>query len=430
MALKTPADFIKTLSRLDAGTHVALAVSGGGDSMGLLALAARSARLKNAPRFSVLTVDHGLRKAARAEAKMVARVCADLGLKHVTLRDTQKLSGRDIQQQARRLRYRLMAAWCARHKAQSLVLAHHQDDQAETVLMRLAKGSGINGLAGMAEKQKLATSVGDLVLLRPFLGMPSAQLKRWAQQAKLPISDDPSNVDAQFERVRWRQAMPHLADLGMDAAALGGLADDMRAVRRALDGQLLDWLDAHAQWHDYGVLCLPRAAYMALDDGLKTRLMAAFVRFFGGHEHPLKRARIRAFATRPEMRPSGAATLGGAHLRWRGKTMFLGRELAACQPHELTHGVQLWDNRFFVKAKKTKNNLFVAPLGRQGVQDLRDGGSVFDKAVPACYYAVLPAFFSAKKRLACPLMVPQTGFSAKSVYSKALFRDILSGGQG
>ncbi|MBT5157275.1 MAG: tRNA lysidine(34) synthetase TilS [Rhodobiaceae bacterium] len=434
MAPRTAAGFLKTLSRLKAGAHVALGVSGGGDSLGLLALAAKAQNLKKAPQFSVLTVDHGLRPEARAEAKRVAAACKKLGLKQVTLRAKEKLSASDVQQQARLLRYRLMAQWCARHKAEALVLAHHQDDQAETVLMRLARGSGVNGLSGMAEKQILSTPAGDLVLLRPFLTWRGSDLKRLAEKSGLLAEQDPSNHDRQFERVRWRQALPKLAEAGLSVEALSALAETMREVRTTLDAQLLTWLETHATWHEYGVLCLPRAPYTRLGDASRTRLMAAFVRYFGAHAHPLKRAQMHAFAARPLDSASGGATLGGAQMRWRQKTVFIGRELAACPaPMPIGSQASLWDHRWLLKSRE--KGLFVAPLGQAGLQGLRDGAEknsgqrTLDKALPACYAAALPAFFKGERWMACPTIAPKTGFSATQLAAEGLFLRILRGGQ-
>ena len=434
MVAKTPAAFLKTINRLHAGAHVALAVSGGGDSLGLLALAAKAKSLKNAPKFSVLTVDHGLRPEARREAKAVANACKMFGLKQVTLRAKEKLAPRDIQQQARFLRYGLMAAWCARHKAEALVLAHHQDDQAETVLMRLARGSGVNGLSGMAEKQLLTTPSGELVLLRPFLAWRGAELKNIAKKAGLQAGEDPSNGDRAYERVRWRQALPQLAEAGLSVEALSALADTMRDVRTSLDAQLVTWLETHARWHDYGVLCLSREAYKALEAPARARLVAAFVRYFGAHTHPLKRAQMHAFAARPLQASSGGATLGGAQLRWRREVVFLGRELAACPPRAPVGAkAMVWDNR--MRVKTTQKGLFVAPLGQAGMQALREAGATtaqkgkFDTSLPACYIAALPAFFKGKRLVACANIEPKTGFWARSVYSQDLYLQILRGGQ-
>ena len=131
MPLKPTAQtLLDALTPFGADAHLALAVSGGGDSMGLLALAAQLQNTDTAPRFSVLTINHGLRAQAAEEAAQVAAMCKKLGLPHAILAADERLGATDIQQQARNLRYRLMAQWCADNQAQGVVLAHHRDDQA------------------------------------------------------------------------------------------------------------------------------------------------------------------------------------------------------------------------------------------------------------------------------------------------------------
>ena len=427
-----------------APQHFALAVSGGGDSMGLLALAAQLSQSsgaspnkvmgKAAPRFSVLSVDHGLRASAAAEIDAVAAACAKLGLAHHRLVADTVLGPQDVQQQARRLRYRLMAEWCAANGATALITAHHAQDQAETVLMRLARGSGIDGLSGMARRQTIETEAGGLTILRPLLSCQPQALHQAAAACGLPIAYDPSNEDARFERVRWRRALPRLADCGLDVAALGRLADDMRAIRRTLDGAVLQWLEAHADWHEYGVLVLPRNAYGALSTDMQRRLMRAFVGHFAGRPHPPKRQALARFAARPLSAKTGSATLAGVRMHWRRDMIFLGREAAATPRKALSQSgdntTQLFDNRFIVEAAtKTPHGLYVVGLGVDGVKQLRDAGAVFDKTVPACYHAGLVGIFDAEALLSCPIVQAGTDFSARSVYSSDLFRDIMSHGQ-
>lgn len=147
-------------------SHVALAVSGGSDSMALLHLAARwAARSDNALRLSVLTVDHGLRAQSAEEAAVVGRRAGDLQLDHHVLRWQAPVSGSGLQAAAREARYRLMSQWCQQQEAQAIVTAHTANDQAETLLMRLARGSGVDGLAGMAPEAATPWPV-----MRPLLG--------------------------------------------------------------------------------------------------------------------------------------------------------------------------------------------------------------------------------------------------------------------
>ena len=432
-----------TMSEDDSPRHIALAVSGGADSMGLVALAAKCvATYPHTPKFTVLSVNHGLRPEAADEIANVAAACAEVGLAHHVLTADRPLSDSDVQQQARRLRYRLMAGFCATHHVDALVTAHHRQDQAETVLMRLARGSGVTGLGGMARKQLLQTEAGAVQILRPLLEYHPETLHALAMEAGFTVAQDPSNEDARFERVRWRQHLPHLAACGLTVDALVGLADDMRNIRQAMDGRLLAWLAEAGMWHDYGVLRLDRAAYMALPVDMRERLMTAFVSHIGGLAYPPKRSALAPFTAAALAADSGAATLGGTQLRWRSKEIFLGRETAACQTSPLStdepssqNGV-MWDGRVKICAASarapalpTSRGLNVAPLGAQGVQALRDKGVVLDDSVPNCYHTALAGVFDGDVLLACPQLEDKTAFRVDSVSSDKLFHTVLSGGQ-
>ena len=425
-----PATLVHRLQPFGAEAHLALAVSGGGDSMGLLALAAEAQKFDYAPRFSVLTVDHKLRPEAAGEAAQVADICRALGLPHKVLSADENLSTTGIQQQARKLRYRLMAAWCAAQNAQALVLAHHQDDQAETVLMRMARGSGVKGLGGMAPRQKIHTEAGPLLLLRPFLNDSGDALKTVAAEAGLPVINDPSNEDTRFERVRWRRLLPKLEAEGLDAATLAELAANMRQTQAALDKKLTGWLEGHADWHEYGVLCLPRAGFAALPQTLQLRLLGRFVQHFGQHNHPLKRRKSERVLHDMANKPHGGAVLGGMHVRWRSHAVFLGREAAACPSPFLAHNANgIWDKRFSFSSNGEAENLHLAALGQAGVQEMRNRGVVFDKNIPAVYYAALPGLFADEALVDCPVLTETGGkltdFSVSGVYCDGFYRDIF-----
>ena len=417
---------LSSLQTLHAAEAYALAVSGGRDSMGLLALARKAAKLPNAPQFSVLTVDHGLRPEAVAEARKVAEICAELGLPHHILTADEKLGGTDIQQQARHMRYRLMAGFCRAHNA-PLVTAHHLFDQAETVAMRLARGSGVDGLAGMAKKQWLDTATGRLLVLRPLLeACPDAI------HGDLPFTDDPSNDDTRFERVRWRKHMPVMCEAGLTPHALAALARDMRTLREGGRAFLRDWLATHGAWHDYGVLALPRAAFLDLPQETRDSLLSACVRHLGRHAFPPRRHAVSAFSRQIGDATSGAAVLGGVLMRWRKATIFLGREYAALAPSGtpicatmFTNG--FWDGRF--EMIHSLGGHFVAPLGEKGVASLRDKGMTFETSVPAAYHAVLPALFSANDANCSAPLGLATEKYLRCVSSEKLFDALLEQGQ-
>ncbi|HQS71567.1 MULTISPECIES: tRNA lysidine(34) synthetase TilS [unclassified Novosphingobium] len=204
-----------------------LAVSGGSDSLALLLLFHEVA-----PRnFCVATVDHGLRAEAAAEAAMVAALCGRLGVAHHTL-SLSLAKGSAVQERARTARYAALGQWCTDHGLAALVAAHHADDQAETMVMRLNRGAGLRGLAGMRSCAPVP-GMADLPLLRPLLDWRRAELAQVVQAAGLAAADDPSNRDTAFERVRVRAAMT--ATDAFDAKGFAASAQHLAAADQALD---------------------------------------------------------------------------------------------------------------------------------------------------------------------------------------------------
>lgn len=208
-----------------------LAVSGGPDSFGMMAALARwRGSGDGATSLHVATVDHGLRPEAASECAHVERSAARLGLPAATLRWTGDKPPSGLQEAAREARYRLLADRAATVGAGAVVLAHHLEDQAETVLMRMARGSGPSGLKGMAP----VSERHGIDLLRPFLFVPKGRLAATAGAAGLEPVADPSNADGRFTRVRLRRLMPLLAAEGLDAERLAILAGRMRMLDEAI----------------------------------------------------------------------------------------------------------------------------------------------------------------------------------------------------
>ncbi|MDO8874956.1 MAG: tRNA lysidine(34) synthetase TilS [Pseudolabrys sp.] len=212
-----------------------LAVSGGPDSTALMVLAARwRAALKSGPKLIAVTVDHGLRRESKREAAGVARLAKKLGLAHRTLRWTGRKPTTGLPQAARNARYRLLAAAARKAGAAHVLTAHTLDDQAETVVIRLTRGSGMTGLAAMAGMSVLPDS-GGIVLARPLLDIPKARLIATLRAAKIPFADDPTNRDPKFTRARLRGLMPQLAREGLDAGRLALLARRLKRADLAIE---------------------------------------------------------------------------------------------------------------------------------------------------------------------------------------------------
>ena len=221
----------KLLADIERAESVVLAVSGGPDSTALLFLAARwRAARRRGPRLVAVTVDHGLRPGSAREAALVKRLAARLRVKHTTMRWTGRKPATGLQEAARAARYRLLLAAARREHARHILTAHTLDDQAETVLFRLARGSGLKGLLGMAR-----TSARDHAsLIRPLLDIPKARLIATLMAAKVPFVEDPANQDPRFARTRLRQLASALAREGLDANRLAALARRLGRAEAAL----------------------------------------------------------------------------------------------------------------------------------------------------------------------------------------------------
>ncbi|MCB1418997.1 MAG: tRNA lysidine(34) synthetase TilS [Notoacmeibacter sp.] len=256
--LRLPADAERALSRLTfpATGKIAIAVSGGGDSMALLAMLAARHDLLDTNRLLAITIDHGLRVESADEAAEVARWCAGRGIAHATRRWADPVTGPGVQAAARLARYRLLSQAALDAGAIAVLTAHTRDDQRETVAMRQLRGEG-RGLSGIAPATLFMES--GLWFCRPFLGVARDSLRQWLAGAGISWVDDPSNDNARFERVRLRRALNGVRL--EDAADLDVAASTFAAERVAMARQVADWLDRHVTSTDARAFMIDRAAF-------------------------------------------------------------------------------------------------------------------------------------------------------------------------
>lgn len=210
---------------------LAVAVSGGADSMALALLLNEQARQEGKSVFA-MTVDHRLRADAAKEAEQVAQWMAAYAIPHQILKwhFTEKPTA-NIQAQAREARYQLMAEWCLTHDIKHLCVGHHLDDQAETFLLRLQRGSGVDGLAAM----RPASQQFGITLLRPLLNIPKQALKDYLTAHKQDWIEDPSNQSASYTRTHIRTLIPELEKAGIHASTLAKTAERMARARDFLE---------------------------------------------------------------------------------------------------------------------------------------------------------------------------------------------------
>jgi tRNA(Ile)-lysidine synthase len=296
---------------------VALAVSGGSDSLALMHLAAGHAAGQGLPPPVVLTVDHRLRRASAADARKVVAWARALGLKAHILSWKGGKPASGIEAAAREARYRLMGAWMAGHKIGTLCLGHTQDDQAETFLLRLARGSGVDGLAAMAPTAPWPVSgFPGLSLVRPLLGLGRATLRGFLRDSGQPWLEDPMNQDPAFDRVRIRSVAAALDEAGLSAARIAAAASHLARARAALEDvtQAVLARAVGPAGAEKGLL-LDAAALAAAPREVGLRALAAVLMAVSGASYrPRFEALERLFDTIAAGRLGGGATLMGCHV--------------------------------------------------------------------------------------------------------------------
>jgi tRNA(Ile)-lysidine synthase len=299
---------------------LALAVSGGSDSLALMHLAAAWARQKGAALPVVLTVDHGLSEGSAKMARRVVRWAKAAGLRAHILGWEGRKPKSGIEAAAREARYRLMGGWMARHDIKMLCVGHTEDDQAETFLLRLARGSGLEGLAAMrplapwpvpnSAKEKFS----DLSVVRPLLGIGRAQLRNHLEAIGQPWADDPMNEDIAFDRVRIRKAAAALAEAGLSAARIAAAAAHLARARAALETVTAAVLARASRPGAEGFLLDP-AALAAAPREIGLRGLAALLKIAGGRAYgPRFEALERLFDRLGTGTLGGGATLHGCRI--------------------------------------------------------------------------------------------------------------------
>jgi tRNA(Ile)-lysidine synthase len=397
----TKQDCEKLFAALRGEQHIALAVSGGSDSMALLRLAAQWA--KDSVKVSVLTVDHGLRPEAAAEASKVAAWCDSLALDHHTLRWEGMKPKTGLQAKARVARYDLMSNWCKANGVKFLLTGHTLDDQAETVLMRQTRTNTAESLAGIWETALWA----GVKLFRPLLGQSRSDLRAYLKGIGQPWIDDPSNLDRRFERVRVRQTLADESRPDQRKMELADIADKAGREARALASATELWINGQLTSYPEGFGIIPRAGFCELEPELQRRVLQQLLQIYGAGNRA-EPGELDHLATWAMGQENSRRTLGGAVLACRQACVLIGREWARISPVPTIvpdSGETLWDGRFLVKAP-TKAQ--VIPVGSlQGVARRED--------IPSFVQQSLPAVLLGDSEVAIPHLGLKRGVSAKFI---------------
>ncbi len=321
---------------------VAVAVSGGADSLCLTILLHKWGRQTRHP-IIALTVDHGLRPESAAEAATVRAFCAERGMAHHTLVWTGTKPKTRVEERARDARYKLMTDFCRQNGIDFLCLAHHLGDQTETFLTRLARGSGVDGLAAM----KPVAARNGIRLLRPLLTVPKTDLTAYLTGKGLTWAEDPMNVDPQYERVKWRQLTDTLTQNGLTPTAVGVSAKRLNRARTALDFYTNAFVTAHITVDNRGFARIDTDAFQTAPRETQIRVLARVLQIIG---QPQKQISLDALEQTVE-RLSHPVTLAECHIVPHKTGLYIAKEHAR-QPKPVTlpaHEWHRWD-RFWIYA--------------------------------------------------------------------------------
>jgi tRNA(Ile)-lysidine synthase len=401
------AEFARAMTSLEPfepSPTLAVAVSGGADSLALALLADRWARARSGT-VTALTVDHRLRPESTAEAASVGESLAVRGIDHRILVWHGPYPIHDLQAAARAARYRLLGDWCRARGTAHLLTAHHQDDQAETLLLRLGRGSGLAGLAGMAP----VVEDGHARLLRPLLDVPAARLRGTLRSFEQSWIEDPSNRNPIFARVRVRAQRDSLAAAGLTAPRLAETCRHLARARIVLEQLVERVLVQAVTLHPAGFVLFDPAPLAAAPSEIGLRALAAVIATIGAEPYTPRFERLERLAN--SLFGGGLAggrTLGGCRIIPHRGRVVVQREAAAIAAPALVpeQGALLWDNRFLAwrrDGETMPEGLRIGALGAEGAASMRtivpaDGAH----HLPAIVRPSLPALWQDGTLLAVP----------------------------
>ncbi len=391
------AEAITAVLRPARRTPLAVAVSGGGDSLALLLLLSDWSRTSGCELHAV-TVDHGLRPESAGEANWVAARCVELRVPHATLRWRDWNGKGNLQSEARSARRRLISDWAKENGISSIALGHTMDDQAETFLLRLARGSGVDGLSAM----QMVSSDGGVDWVRPLLRLRRGDLRMYLRSREVSWLEDPSNQDLRFDRVRARQALELLAPVGIGTPKLSSTADNMARARSALQIMTDDVLKQSAECRATGDAVLDVDGYSQAPEEIRLRVLAALLcRVSGERYRPRFTGLLDLDSAIVSSEVGAGVTYHGCILRnAAGGRVVVRREFARVQAR-IPAAKGVWDGKWAVfDLEANHGGTMIGAVGPEGLRQLETWR---DTGCPREVLVATPALWSGDVLVAAPL---------------------------
>lgn len=393
------ASLMAQLGPFESNPAVAVAVSGGADSMALTLLAQRWAQMKGG-HVEAITIDHGLRSQSSDEARQVHEWCVARGISHHILTMPPLAQPGSVQEQAREVRYKMLTDWCKRHNILHLLTAHHQGDQAETLFFRLARGSGLSGLAGISP----LSAMHGIRLLRPLLAISKKALNDFLDQNKQPWIEDPTNLKDDYTRNRIRKKIAETGISNNIISRANTLVSRLTCIRNSMEYNTFDQLTSYVSIFPQGYASANLDVLTGLPPDHAIRLLSCLITTVDGNIHPPRsHALERLYEALPSLPASRRYTLGGCQIVYSSKTrsILVCREPAAVHPATPLHSgtSMLWDERFTISYKGALPLLTVDSLGAAAAKQLHEQ---LRPSLPKVILSTLPALWHLETLVAVP----------------------------
>jgi tRNA(Ile)-lysidine synthase len=342
---------------------IGVAISGGGDSVALLRLLCNWGQERGRKVYAA-TVNHNLRSEAQAEASFVARLCRDLNVPHRILNWENWDGQGNLQNAARNARKSLLTDWAQELDIATVALGHTRDDQAETFLMRIARGSGVDGLSGIKQIKGKCP-----VWVRPLLGIARSDLRRYLIKSKQDWVEDPSNDDDNFERIKIRKAMPELAKLGLSVDRLASTAESLQLSRAALENLTQNVVRRCCEPNRFGTVLIDLKELQSEPLEIQYRVLCYAMAWVNGtHYRPRFSALKMIYRL---LRQGKSQTLAGCFIKVIGsKQVIVMREIANMKPEPVSQGC--FDGRWQVSIDQNLEGAEIRPLGEKGILQVKN----------------------------------------------------------
>ena len=355
--------FFEAMERAPSG-KLGLSVSGGGDSVALLHLACSWAK-KTDTELAVITIDHNLREESVLEANFVKSVANFYGIDHQTYMWKDKPKG-NLQNLARNARHQITANWAKGRELAAVLLGHTKDDQEETLMLRMLRGSGVDGMKGISE----TVIIGNLLFFRPLLSISREQLRNYLRSKNLDWREDPSNADDRFDRVKVRNILSEMNKLGLQTSRLVSMSRHMTRASVALDNVTLELATSCMEQKDWGDLNLDKDCFSVASYEIQLRLLSKALCWVSGKTYKPRFTDLEKLCESIicSKQMPGRSLMGVIIRTVKGKIIFTREFSSLPKGLNVTSKTLVWDNRWELEVLvEKKSNLTISPLGEKSL---------------------------------------------------------------